>query len=382
MTSAAIEVHGACAAEFARVQQAFVENFELRGDVGASVAVAIGGELVVDLWGGYADRARTRPWERDTIATTYSTTKGMVALCVHMLVDRGELDWDAPVARYWPEFAQHGKGGVLVRHVMSHTAGLPAIREPLPADAIFDWERMISALASEQLWWEPGTTQGYHSVTYGFLAGEIVRQVSGRSIGTFFRDEVARPLGVDFHIGFGEELDGRVAEMIPAGEDPLRDLRQQPESLRAKVFHNPPAHNSDRAVPNTRAWRGAEIPSVNGHGNARALAVIYGALAAGGEAHGVRLLSPAAVARAAEVAIASKDVVSGIEMSRCLGFSRISAIVPAATDLAFGHSGQGGSLGFADPGRRLGFGYVPNQTLYVGDQRWVQLVEAVYRALA
>lgn len=383
MASAAVEISGVCVSGFEPVQEAFAENFEHHGDVGASVAISVGGDLVVDLWGGYADAARTQPWQRDTVATTYSTTKGMVALCAHMLADRGELDWDAPVSSYWPEFGQHGKDHILVRELMTHTAGLPAIHEPLPTEAIFDWQRMTSVLADETVWPEVAGTFSYHSVTYGFLVGEVIRRISGRSLGTFFREEVAEPLDAAFYIGFGPELDDRVAEMIPADVDPLAAvLRDEPESLRARVMHNPPAHNSDRSIPNSRAWRAAEIPSVNGHGNARALARIYGALATGGEAHGVRLLSPEAALSAGTIEVSSEAPAgSGQIMAFGLGFSAVRPSLPEASERAYGHSGQGGSLGFVDPQRGFGFGYVPNQTQYVGDERRTRLATAVYECV-
>src|SRR5262249_29928034 len=208
-------IDGRCEPRFAPVRDAFSANFEAGREVGASFAATVNGELVVDLWGGYADAAGTRPWASDTIINVFSTTKAMTALCAHILVDRGALDADSPDPRYWPEFAQAGKERITTRHLLSHTAGLSAIRQPLPTEALYDWARMIEVLAAEAPWWEPGTANGYHAVTYGHLVGEVIRRISGRTPGAFFREEVAAPLGTDFHIGLPESEDSRVAEMIP-----------------------------------------------------------------------------------------------------------------------------------------------------------------------
>jgi len=374
-----IEVHGFCDPRFAGVAQAFLVNFLEQGEVGASVAVTIDGRPVVDLWGGHADAARQIPWKRESIVTVYSATKGPAALCAHICADRGLIDFEAPVSRYWPEFGQNGKDNVLVRHVLTHTAGIPAIKEALPREALFDRPRMVAALERAPLWFEPGSAMGYHSVTYGFLVGELVRRVSGRTLGTFLRDEVAVPLGVEFHIGFGPELDPLVAELIPAPPetDNLAQHAANPESLHGKTYHNPPAHNSDRSIPNTRAWRAAEIPSVNGHGNARGLARMYAALACGGTLDGVRILSPESVVRAGTVAVEMDDMVFGGRVARCLGFTPI-----AGHPGAFGHSGQGGSIGFADPAMRMSMAYVPNQMRFGQELRRPALIEATYASLS
>ena len=215
----------------------------------------------------------------------------MTALCAHLLVERGQLDVDAPVARYWPEFAQAGKGTLPVRYLLSHTAGLAAIREPLAADAFYDWRRMVDALAAETPWWEPGSASGYHALTYGYLVGEVVRRISGKTLGTFFRDEVAGPLGADFHIGLAATEDERVAEMIPPTPEETAAAGTaaavDPESLLGKVMRNPALTPE---IANTRAWRAAEIPAANGHGNARSVARVLAALACGGTLDGVRLL--------------------------------------------------------------------------------------------
>jgi CubicO group peptidase (beta-lactamase class C family) len=385
MTTTETPIAGTCDARFSAVRTVFEENFAKRGDVGASVAITIDGEPVVDLWGGWADAARTRRWERDTIVNVYSSTKGMLALCLHMLADRGLLDLDAPVARYWPEFAQAGKESLPVRYLLTHQAGLPAVRRPVPDEAVYEWETMIHALEEQEPWWTPGTKQGYHAATFGWLNGEVLRRVTGRTFAQFFADEVGGPLDVDFHIAFGPELDARVADMLPpvpvpgAAGPSLATWLSDPDSLAGKVFGNPPR---PPAVANTRRWRAAEIPSSNGHINARSFARVYGALACGGALGGVRLLSPEAVERAAALQVRSMDEVLGMETSRSLGFM---LPIPEQGDprgpRAFGHAGMGGSVGFADPERRMGFGYAMNQMGPAVDTRWRELAVAAYAAL-
>jgi CubicO group peptidase (beta-lactamase class C family) len=369
-------VEGHCDARFAAVRDRFEASFASGEELGAAIAFCLDGRLVVDLWGGHCDRARTRPWQRDTIVNTYSTTKGMTAICVHRLVERGQLDLDAPVARHWPEFAARGKDGIPVRWLLSHQAGLPAIRRALPAEALYDWNTMVSALAEEDPWWEPGTRHGYHALTFGHLVGELVRRVSGRSVGACFREQVAGPLGADFHIGLGPgpEHDARVADLHGSLAPPapeagaklpgalgqfLRDMTD-PTTLTGATFNNPPGR-AERV--NTREWRAAEIPAANGHGNARALARIYGALARGGELDGVRVLEPESIARAREEQAFGPDaVLGGLPMRFGLGFMLRHDLMPIApSPNAFGHPGAGGSIGMADPDARLGFGYVMNE---------------------
>lgn len=386
----AVEIQGVCDRRFRAVEEAFAENFSLRGEVGAAVAVMVDGKMVVDLWAGTADRAGTRPWERDTIVNVYSATKGMTALCAHRLVDQGLLDVDAPVAKYWPEFAQAGKERLPVRYLLSHRAGLPAVREPLPKGALYQWDTMTAALAAQEPWWEPGTKHGYHAMTFGWLVGEVVRRISGRSLGTFFREEIARPLGLDFHIGLGAEHDARTADIIPGpppqpGERrPFDEAMSDPQSMTYKAFRNPPQEPGD---VNTREWRGAEIPAANGHTNARALARVYGALACGGQLEGVRILSAAAIERAIAEQSNGVDVVLQYPIRFGLGFQlTLPERRLGPNPRTFGHSGAGGALGFADPDARVGFGYTMNQMgIRLGnggpDVRWPPLIEAVYSAL-
>ena len=353
------------------------------------VAVYCEGKLVVDLWGGYADASRSRPWERDTIVNVYSTTKGMTAICAHRLADQGKLDFDAPVAKYWPEFAQTGKGEIPVRYLLNHQAGLPAVSAPLPPEAMFDWARMTTELAAQEPWWEPGTKHGYHAITYGWLVGEVVKRITGKSLGTYFREEAAEPLGLDFHIGLDAKHDARTADYIaplplPPGEsDPLQEvISSDPEGVAAKAITNPGF--AFGVTDNSREWRAAEIPAANGHGNGRSIARAYAALSLGGELDGVRILSSDAIDRAIVEQSNGQDAVLGIQTRFGLGFMLSCEIFRTGTAArAFGHSGAGGSVGIADPDAGIGFGYAMNQNKSeAGDEsRYYKLLNTVYASL-
>lgn len=380
-------IQGTCDPRFEPLRETFAKGFE-SGEVGAGVAVVVDGRPVVDLVGGFADAARTRPWQRDTIVNVFSTTKGMTTLCLHRLVDQGRLDLDAPVARYWPEFAAAGKERIPVRWLLSHQAGLPAVRKPLPDDALSHWEVLCQALAAETPWWEPGTKHGYHALTFGHLVGEVLRRIDGRSLGRFFREEVAAPLGLDFHIGLAAADFARCADTLappppPQGTPSLfEQLGKDPESMTAKAFDNPPRREGG---VNTAAWRAAEIPAANGHGTAAALARAYGALALGGTLDGVRVLSPESIARASEEQASGPDaVLLGLPMRFGLGFFLTQPLIPLGPNpRAFGHPGAGGSIAFADPDARLGFAYVANQMQQgiTGDARGFGLIRAAYGCL-
>jgi CubicO group peptidase (beta-lactamase class C family) len=383
--AAGLAIQGTFDPRFAAVRDAFAANFEAGREVGASFAVTVDGKPVVDLWAGHADAARTRPWERDTIVNVFSTTKAMTALCAHVLVERGLLDVDAPVARYWPEFAQAGKDELPVRDLLSHTAGLAALRPPLPTDALYDWSRMTGALAAEAPWWEPGTMSGYHALTYGHLVGEVVRRIAGRTLGTLFREDVAGPLGADFHIGLAAADERRVAEMIPPTAAEVDDAGSagtvDPESMLGKVMGNP------RVAPelaNTRAWRAAEIPAANGHGNARSVARVMAALACGGKLDGVRLLTDATLGRAVTEHCYGKDLVLGFPIRWGLGFMLAGPELPVGPNpRTFGHGGWGGSLGFADLDARVSWSYVMNKMSpgTTGDSRAAGPLAALYGSL-
>ena len=381
------ELHGHCDPRFDRVRETFGAAFERGDEIGAAVSVMLEGERVIDLWAGHMDVARSRPWQRDTLVNVFSTTKGMTALCAHRLVDQGKLDLDAPVASYWPEFAANGKQDIRVRSLLSHQSGLPAIRETLPPEAIFDWDRMASALAAEEPWWEPDTGHGYHAVTFGWLVGEVIRRVTDRSVGRFFRDEIAGPLDAEFHIGCGPELDGRIADLVQGpisveGEGSLMaEMMRDPNGMTGRAFMNPPLLGD---VPMSREWRAAEIPAANGHASAAAIATIYGAVAHG-ELDGVRLLSPEAIDRAREEQVYGPDKVIQLPTRIAQGFMLAPPEEPCGpNDRAFNHAGAGGSLGFCDPDADLAVGYTMNN-MHMGawliDPRARALVDAVYASL-
>lgn len=384
----ATKLEGTCDPKFSRVKDVFAANFETAGEVGAAVAVTIDGKPVLDLWAGHADKARTRPWTRDTIVNVYSTTKGLAAMCAHRLVDQGKLDLDAPVARYWPEFGQAGKDKMPVRYLLSHRAGLPAVRKPLPREAFFQWDTMCAALAEQEPWWEPGTNFGYHAITYAWLVGEVIRRVSGKTPGTYFREQIAEPLGLDAHIGLDAKHDARTAEIIGApapehGETNLMmEMLRDPESMTAKAIINPPIDIV--ADANTRAWRGMELPSANGHATARSIARVYGALARGGEIDGYRVLTPESIVRCYTEQSSGMDLVMKVYGRIGLGFMLNSSEIPMGPNPnPFGHPGAGGSIGFADPDAKVGFGYVMNQmgASVTSDPRAIRLIEAVYASL-
>jgi CubicO group peptidase (beta-lactamase class C family) len=383
MSTTSPEIHGRCEPRFARVKDAFAKNFAVENEVGASFAATWNGELVVDLWGGSADRAGTRPWTRETLANVWSTTKAMNALCAHMLVDRGLLDLDAPVARYWPEFAAGGKERLPVRWILSHQAGLAGLSEPMPAEGVLDWERMTRALAAQKPLWEPGTRSGYHALTIGHLVGELLRRLDGRTLGRFFREEVAEPLGAEFWIGLPEAQEPLVAEMVPP--DPPQPLVEPPEpgdpSYALKVALGNPAVT--QAIANTRAWRAAEIPAANGQANARGTARAMAALACGGALDGVRLVSEKTANGALAEQCYGKDLVLG-PMRWGLGFMLVSKDLPLSPNpRTCGHGGWGGSFALADLDARVSLAYVMNRMSAgtTGDKRLGRLLRAFYGAL-
>ncbi len=371
---------------YERVREAFRACFEEHGEVGAAVCVYLDGHPVVDLWGGLADASTQRAWERDTPVLVFSASKGATAVVVNRLVERGELDLDAPVARYWPEFAQAGKGKIPLRWVLSHRAGVAAIDAELDNEEIFAWDPVVEAIAAQEAQWEPGSAHGYHARTYGWILGEVVRRVAGESLGRVFAREVAGPLGLDFWIGLPVEVEPRVAPLIPPQQptDPAeRELRARfmgPDTLLGRVLGGP----GDLAygeVWNSRALHAAELPSSNGIGTARALARMYAALL--GPVDGVRLLRPETVDAARTVQSEGPDRVIHVPTRFGLGFMLPPTLAPGCGAESFGHPGAGGSLAFADPGRGLAFAYVMNQMRLglTGDERSQGLVAALYEAV-
>lgn len=379
---ATFAIDGYCAAGFEPVRAAFEANFAQEQEVGACTSVVVDGRTVVDLWGGWRDRARSRPWERDTIVCMMSVAKAVSATCLHMLVDRGLVDLDAPVARYWPEFAQAGKAGVLVRHVLDHTAGLPILTEALHPRAMFDHRLMVDALARMAPLWEPGTKAGYHIHNQGFLIDEILRRVTGRTLPQFLREEIAGPLGLDYQFGLSAADQARCADFLQAVEGTIFAARHgDPAKILSRAWDQLP----DPLDLNAREWREATITSASGHGNARAIARLYGALARGGELDGVRLMSPATLARAISEQHNFVEVMMDRPYHQALGYLLSSPPIvwmgPGAR--SFGHHGVGGSIGLADPDARIGFAYAMNQMHARIDNgpRARRLIEAVYACM-
>jgi len=388
--AAEFKIEGEVDKRFESVRKAFAENFEKRGELGAAVALLIDGRPVVDLWGGYFDKAKNRPWNRDTLVNVYSTTKGLTATCAHRLIDQGKLDPDEPVSRYWPEFAQAGKKDLPVRYLLSHRAGLPAIRKVLAEEALFDWDAMAASLAEQEPWWQPGTKHGYHAMTIGWLVGEVIRRITGRGLGRYFREEIAEPLKLDCHIGLAAAEDSRVSDLLPSpppGPDEPNlfvEAMKEPEGATAKAFLNPPVLTKPNLV-NTRSWRGAELGAANAHTTARSLARLYGSLARGGEIDGYRIVRPEALERFyAEQSYGPDQVLMQMPTRFSMGFmlSQPDAMFGPHRK-AFGHPGAGGSLGFADPQAKVGFGYTMNQMAngLLIDARASALIDAFYAAL-
>ena len=359
---------GTCSARFDPLRELFAAKLESGEDLGASLAVNIDGEMVVDLWGGWADEARTAPWTENTIANVFSTTKTMTALAALVLVDRGELDLDATVAKYWPEFAARGKAGIKVRQLLSHTSGVSGWDQPITLEDLYDWDKSTALLAAQAPWWEPGTASGYHMLNYGHLIGEVIRRITGQRLGEFLAAQVAGPLGADFHIGLPPSEFHRVANVVPPPPKEVElpgtpdragvtmpDLPQlDPNSVAFKTWTNPtmrPLHECSC----TERWRRADIGAANGHGNARSVARLQSAVACGGEVDGVRLLSPPTIDRIFEVQSDGIDLVMGIPFKFGVGYS----LSPEGRVCAWG--GTGGSTVIIDADRRITFAYVMNK---------------------
>ncbi len=375
---AAPQVHGHCAPRFAGARAAFAANFASGADMGASFAATVDGEFVVDLWGGFSDAAGSIPWAEDTIVNVYSTTKTMCALTALLCADRGLLKFDAPVATYWPEFAQNGKDRITVAQLMSHSSGLSGWDDKITAEDLYDWDATCARLARQAPWWEPGTASGYHAITQGFLVGEVVRRVSGVTLGTLFRTEIAEPLGADFHIGLPPEHDARVGELIP------------PElELGANAIQNEVARRTfatlhlNATEPRTSGWRRAEIPAAGGIGNARSVALIQSVLVNGGQMNGKRILSEAGARRALELQIENTDMVLGVPVRFGLGYGLPSPIAPFPNANTAFWGGWGGSLVVADFDARLCFSYIMNRMgpATTGDARVSGLFGGMYAGL-
>ncbi len=393
-------IQGTHEPQFVEVLAEFERNFAERGEVGASVSVTVDGQTVVDLWGGTADPATGAEWTSDTLVDVWSCTKGATALCAHILASRGELDLHAPVAKYWPEFAQNGKDGVLVHQLLDHQAGLAGVREPVPPGAFFDWDQMTAILERAEPLWEPGTRHGYHGLLFGFLVGEVVRRVSGRPLARFFAEEVAGPLELDFWLSLPEEQEGRVAPTLPPDLTKPGTLipslytaaMTDPTSIPGLMVVNTGGYMAPESF-NSRAAHASTIGAVGGITNGRGLAGMYRPLALGGTFADVQLVRPNQIAVMGQVSSAcSVDAAVLVPTRFANGFLKTGDNQHLAandqegvlmSEDAFGHSGMGGALGFADPRARVSFGYTMNQQgSGIGvNARGQSLVDAVYRAL-
>ncbi|NRF68930.1 beta-lactamase family protein [Aquincola sp. S2] len=375
-------VQGRCAARFEPLRARFAALFANDEDLGASLAVTLDGEPVVDLWGGHADEARTRPWRSDTLTHVWSTTKTMTSLAALLLVERGELNVDAPVRRYWPEFGAAGKGEVLVRHLLGHTSGVSGWEQPVNTDVLCDWDLSTRLLAAQSPWWAPGSASGYHALNYGHLVGEVVRRITGQKLGRFFAEQIAQPLGADFHIGLPASESERVARVVPPPPLPIDMATLDPASPMFKTLTNP---LPDATVSWTPAWQQADIGAANGHGNARSVARIQSLIACGGEVDGVRLLSPQTIERIFEPQAEGMDLVLGLPMRMGLGWGlpqpALLPFIPEGRVCFWG--GWGGSIVINDADRRLTFAYMMNRMApgIIGGPNAAALSEALYRCV-
>lgn len=373
-----VVIEGICDPKFQAVADIFQRNFDMGVDVGASFCVTIEGEIVVDLWGGFADEARTRPWQKDTIVNVYSTTKTMTALTALMLADRGLIDFDTPVAKYWPEFAAAGKGGIKVGHLMSHSAGLSGWKEKIVVEDLYDWDKVCALLAAQTPYWMPGTASGYHAFTQGNLVGEVVRRVTGKSLGSVFRDEIAQPLRADFHIGLPISEHHRVADLIPPSTPSPID--QMVSELTYNMSTNPPINPLDTY---TRSWREAEIPAAGGHGNARSIAQVHSILANGGVANGKRFMSERGCREALKEQVNSLDIITGMPTRLGVGFMLPRGALRAKNPNSLMGGGHGGSVAIIDMDARTTFGYAMNMMVMgttIGHARSWDLIDAIWAA--
>ena len=385
------EVKGTYDDRFSGVAEALQRNFQDPGEIGASVAVMHEGELVVDIWAGHTDPERTKPWEHDTITNVWSTTKTMMAISALVLADRGELDFFRPVADYWPEFAAKGKENIEVRHLMSHTSGLSGWGEKITMQQVCDWEKSTSILAAQKPWWKPGTASGYHMLNQGHLVGEVIRRITGVSIGTFFAKEIAEPLGADFHIGLDEKDFHRVSNVVYPTEEITDQLKELTKSLAKyrisgkvamKTFMNP---NPDDNSAWKDWWRKAEVPAANGHGNARSVATIQGLITNGGEINGVRLLKPETIDLIFEEQSSGPDLVLLMPLRFGIGYGLPNEefpFLPQDGKVCF-WGGWGGSLIVNDVDKKLTVSYMMNKMMQtvMGDTRGLGILEAAYEAI-
>jgi CubicO group peptidase (beta-lactamase class C family) len=387
-----IEINGTTAPGFERVRDAFEGNFAKGLEIGASFSAYHRGEKVVDLWGGVADVATNRPWDERALALVFSTTKGATAICANKLAQEGKLDVDAPVARYWPEFAAGGKADIPVKFLLSHQAGLAWVDAEMTLEEALSWDPVVDALARQVPHYEPGSQHGYHATTYGWLVGEVIRRVTGKSVGTYFREEIAAPLALDFWIGLPESEESRVAPLVGGLADPMlmedpevRALVNEfmgPDTKLGKALFAPGGALSEPDIWNSRAMHAAEIPAAAGVGDARSLARMYSACI--GTVDGVRLLDEEQLRRATtQLTTGPNTVLLDMDIQFGLGFMLRSTLIELGGPRSFGHFGAGGSVGWADPDAELAFGYVMNRMDMglAGDLRSYELMNACFDAV-
>ena len=387
-----MEINGTFDKSFSGVVTAFRRNFEDLGEVGASVAIMHEGRLVVDIWSGHSDTGLSQPWKHDTITNVFSITKTMATLSALVLADRGDLDVFKPVADYWPEFAANGKEKIEVRHLMSHTSGLSGWNKRITIREICDWRESTAILAEQKPWWQPGTSSGYHALTQGHLVGEVIRRITGESIGEFFAKEIAEPLGADFHIGLGEKDFYRVSDVIYPTEDIRDQMIERARSLvklgitdevAVKTLQNP-RNNEDNV--NSEWWRKAEIPAANGHGNARSVATIQGLITNDGEINGVQLLKTETIDLIFQEQSNGLDLVFLMPLRFGIGYALPNeefSFLPQDRRVCF-WGGNGGSIIVNDVDENVTISYIMNKmiaTPTVGDARGIGIIEAAYKAL-
>lgn len=378
-----VDVQGYCNAPFEELSEVLSGSIDRGEDRGASIAVTVEGESVVDLWGGWADLEQTKPWQEDTIVNVWSTTKTMTSLSALALVERGQLDVDAPVSQYWPEFAQNGKEGVLVRHLMSHTSGVSGWEQPVETADLLDLETSTARLAAQEPWWEPGSASGYHAINQGHLVGEVIRRITGKTLGTFFAEEIAGPLDADFHIGLAAEHDARVSPVSPPPPLEIDMSALDPNSPGIKTFTGPPI---DANAANTAEWRRAEIGAANGHGNARSVAKIQALVANGGSLPGLDLLSADTIDTIFREQANGIDLVLGIPLRFGVGYALHQPdtfpYLPADSEICF-WGGWGGSMIIIDLDRRMTIAFMMNQMAggIIGGPTATSVISSVYKAL-
>lgn len=377
------DIHGTCDERFTAVRSALARNLDSGEELGASLVLDLDGDIVIDMWGGFRDQAGTVPWDEHTITNVWSSTKTVTSLAALILADRGELDVDAPVATYWPEFAANGKQDVLVRHLMSHSSGVSGLDQPAVVEDLYDWEKSTARFAAQAPWWPPGTAPGYHALNFGHLIGEVVRRISGKALKRFVAEEIAGPLGADFQIGAAEADWGRIADVVPPPPLPFDLATLDPASPMVRTFTGPFAEAS---AANTPGWRRADIGAANGHGNARSVARIMSVVARGGEVDGVRLLSPETIELIFREQQNGVDLVLGVPMRYGIGYGlpQRDSVPWIPDDKICFWGGWGGSMIVMDVGRRITISYTMNKmgAGIVGSDRSTEYGQAIYDAIA